>query len=127
MFLASRRADLLERSLHEPGCTDREILDLVATADQVPALTSAACAPREEFVSALALKLHDEAMRMPRTASLTLPNDKQLDATTGTVITKRFEVLLRLILRPELFPWRTAGFRKCEEVNRHVTTEKTGD
>jgi len=65
MFVASRRADLLERSLHEPGCTDREILDLVATADQVPALTSAACAPREEFVSALALKLHDEAMRMP--------------------------------------------------------------
>jgi hypothetical protein len=65
MFLASRRADLLERSLHGPGCTDQEVRALVATADQVPALTSAACAPREEFVSALGLKLHDEAMRMP--------------------------------------------------------------
>jgi hypothetical protein len=65
MFRISGRADLLERSLHGPGCTDQEVRALVATADQVPALTSAACAPREEFVSALGLKLHAEAMRMP--------------------------------------------------------------
>src|SRR5664280_483460 len=65
MFLASRRADLLERSLQGLGCTDQDVRSLVATADQVPALTSAACAPREEFVSALGLKLHAEAMRIP--------------------------------------------------------------
>jgi hypothetical protein len=69
MFLAGRRADLLERSLQGLGCTDREVRTLVGTAAQVPALTSAACAPREEFVSALGLKLHAEAMRMPAARS----------------------------------------------------------
>ena len=65
MFLASRRADLLERSLQGLVCTDQEVRALVATADQVPALTSPACAPRDEFVDALGLRLHAEAMRMP--------------------------------------------------------------
>jgi hypothetical protein len=65
MPFASRRADLLERSLQGLPGTDREVRSLAATASRIPALTSAACRPRDDFVSALGLKLRAEALTLP--------------------------------------------------------------
>jgi hypothetical protein len=65
MPFVSKRADLLERSLQGLPCTDQEIRSLVATVSRIPALTSAACAPRDEFVSALGLRLRAEASILP--------------------------------------------------------------
>jgi hypothetical protein len=65
MLFVSRRADLLERSFQGLPCADQEVRNLVATASRIPALSSAACAPREEFVRTLGLELRAEAMAMP--------------------------------------------------------------
>ena len=65
MPFASRRADLLERSLQGLPGTDQEVRSLAATASRIPALTSAACRPRDDFVSALGLKLRAEALTLP--------------------------------------------------------------
>src|SRR5664279_2945399 len=65
MPFASRRADLLERSLQGLACTDQEVRSLAVTASRIPALTSAACRPRDEFVSTLGLRLRAEALTMP--------------------------------------------------------------
>jgi hypothetical protein len=65
MPFASRRADLLERSLQGLACTDQEVRSLAVTASRIPALTSAACRPRDDFVSALGLKLRAEALTLP--------------------------------------------------------------
>ena len=65
MRIVSRRADLLERSLQGPPSRNREVRGLVATARRIPALTSPACAPGDEFVSALGLQLRAEALTLP--------------------------------------------------------------
>ena len=65
MPYVSRRADLLERSLQDPSSVDPAIRDLVRTAGRIPALTSRASAPRDEFVSALGLRLRAEALTLP--------------------------------------------------------------
>jgi len=65
MPFVSRRADLLERSLHGLAGTDPEVRDLVATAGRIPALTSRSCSPRPEFVSELGLRLRAEALTLP--------------------------------------------------------------
>ena len=65
MPFASRRADLLERSLQGLPGTDQEVRSLAVTASRIPALTSAACRPRDDFVSALGLKLRAEALTLP--------------------------------------------------------------
>ena len=65
MPIGSKRADLLERSLQGDKSTDQEVRDLVATASRIPALTSAACAPQPEFVSALGTRLRAEALTLP--------------------------------------------------------------
>ncbi|MHB8274089.1 MAG: hypothetical protein ACYDC9_04890 [Dermatophilaceae bacterium] len=61
MPFGSQRADLLERSLQGHKCTDQEVCDLAATAGRILALTSPACAPRPEFVSALGIQLREES------------------------------------------------------------------
>lgn len=65
MPFVSRRANLLERSVEGFPSTDQEVQRLVATARRIPALTSPASAPRDEFVSALGLRLRIEALAMP--------------------------------------------------------------
>ena len=65
MRIVSSRAVLLERSLQGLPCPDHEVRSLVTTASRIPALTSPACAPREEFVSALGLQLSAEALNLP--------------------------------------------------------------
>lgn len=60
-----RRADLLERSLQGLRSTDPEVHNLVATVGRIPALTSRACGPRDEFVSELGLRLRAEALTRP--------------------------------------------------------------
>jgi hypothetical protein len=65
MPFVSKRADLLERSIQGLPCMDREVRGLVATAGRIPALTSPACGPRDEFVSALGLQLRVEALTLP--------------------------------------------------------------
>ena len=65
MPFVSRRADLLERALQGLPCTDEEVRSLAATVSRIPALTSAACAPRDEFVSELGLRLRAEALILP--------------------------------------------------------------
>lgn len=65
MPFVSKRADLLERALQGLPCTDHEVRSLVATVSRIPALTSAACAPRNEFVNTLGLRLRAEALVMP--------------------------------------------------------------
>ena len=64
MPFASRRADLLERSIQGLPCMDQEVQSLAATVSRIPALTSAACRPRDEFVSALGLHLRAEALTL---------------------------------------------------------------
>ena len=64
MPFASRRADLLERSIQGLPCMDQEVQSLAATVSRIPALTSAACRPRDEFVSALGLQLRAEALTL---------------------------------------------------------------
>ena len=64
MPFASKRADLLERSLQGYKSTDQEVRDLVATAGRILALTSPASAPHPEFVSALGMKLRAEALTL---------------------------------------------------------------
>jgi hypothetical protein len=68
MQLVSRRADLLERAIEGIPCTDPQVRDLVATLGRIPALTSPACAPRDEFVAALGLRLRAEALTLPARA-----------------------------------------------------------
>ena len=65
MPFVSRRANLLERSVEGFPSTDQEVQSLVATVRRIPALTSPASAPRDEFVSALGLRLRIEALAMP--------------------------------------------------------------
>ena len=65
MPFASRRADLLERSLQGLPGTDQEVRSLAATASRIPALTSDACRPRDDFVSGLGLRLRAEALTLP--------------------------------------------------------------
>ena len=68
MPFVSKRANLLERSLQGLASTDPEVRNLVATAARIPSLTSPACAPRDEFVSALGLQLRAEALARPARA-----------------------------------------------------------
>ena len=65
MPLGSTRADLLERSLQGQKCTDQEVLELVATVGLITPLTSRACTPQPEFVSALGIRLRAEALALP--------------------------------------------------------------
>jgi len=65
MTFVSKRADLLERSIQGLPCTDQEVRGLIATAARIPALTSPACGPRDEFVSALGLQLRAGALALP--------------------------------------------------------------
>lgn len=70
MPFGSKRADLLERSLQglastHPAIDNAEVRHLVETAGRIPLLTSTACAPRPEFVSALGLQLRAEALTLP--------------------------------------------------------------
>ena len=65
MPFSSKRADLLERSLQGDQVADKEVCDLTSTVGRIPALTSPACAPRPEFVSALGIRLHAEALTLP--------------------------------------------------------------
>ena len=65
MPFVSQRADLLERSLQGHKSTDQEVRDLVATSGRIPALTSSACAPHPEFVSALGVRLRALARTLP--------------------------------------------------------------
>ena len=65
MPFGSKRADLLERSLQGDNSTDQEVCDLVTTAGRIPALTSPACAPRDEFVRMLGITLRAEALTLP--------------------------------------------------------------
>ena len=65
MSFGSKRADLLERSLQGDKSTDQEVCDLVTTAGRIPALTSPACAPRDEFVRTLGITLRAEALTLP--------------------------------------------------------------
>ena len=65
MPFANRCADLLERSLQGLPCPDQEVQSLAAIASLIPELTSAACRPRDEFVSTLGLRLRAEALTMP--------------------------------------------------------------
>lgn len=60
----SRRADLLERSLQGQESTDPKVRSLVETVGRIPALTSRACAPRDEFVRALGITLRAEALTL---------------------------------------------------------------
>jgi hypothetical protein len=65
MPFVSKRADLLERSIQGLPCADQEVRGLIATAARIPALTSPACGPRDEFVSALGLQLRAGALALP--------------------------------------------------------------
>ena len=65
MPFVSKRADLLERSIQGQPCTDQQTRSLAATASRISALTSQACGPRDEFVSALGLRLRAEALTLP--------------------------------------------------------------
>jgi hypothetical protein len=65
MTFVSKRADLLERSIQGLPCTDVEVRGLIATAARIPALTSPACGPRDEFVRALGLQLRAGALALP--------------------------------------------------------------
>jgi len=65
MPLLNRRADLLERGIQGLRSPDQQVHALVATASRIPALTSAACAPRDEFIAALGLRLRAEALTLP--------------------------------------------------------------
>jgi len=65
MPFVSKRADLLERSIQGLPCADQEVRGLIATAARIPALTSPACGPRAEFVSALGLQLRAGALALP--------------------------------------------------------------
>ena len=64
MLLVSKRAHLFERAVRGLACTDQEVCDLVVTARQIPALTFPACAPREEFVRSLGIRLRAEALTL---------------------------------------------------------------
>jgi hypothetical protein len=65
MSFVSRRADLLERGIQGHPSPDPEVGGLVGTVRRIPALTSPACAPADEFVSALGLRLRAEALTLP--------------------------------------------------------------
>jgi len=65
MSFVSRRADLLERGIQGLPSQDPEVRRLVETVGRIPSLTSPACAPRDEFVSALGLRLRAEALTLP--------------------------------------------------------------
>lgn len=65
MRFVSKRAELFERSIQGLPCTDQEVRGLIATAARIPALTSPACGPRDEFVSALGLQLRAGALALP--------------------------------------------------------------
>jgi hypothetical protein len=65
MSFASKRADLLERGIQGLPSPDPEVRRLVWTVGRIPALTSPACAPGDEFVSALGLRLRAEALTLP--------------------------------------------------------------
>ena len=88
MPFASKRADLLARSLQGYKSTDSEVRDLVATATRIPALTSAACAPQPEFVSALGTRLRAEALTLPARKVRPVSPAVQGQATGGRPTTR---------------------------------------
>lgn len=83
MPFASRRADLLERSLEGFPSTDREVQGLVATARRIPALTSSASAPHDEFVSALGRRLRAEGLALAASADRRASSPSKVTMTGG--------------------------------------------
>lgn len=77
MPFVSRRADLLEASLKGDPSTDQEVRDLVVTARRIPSLTSPVLAPRDEFVSALGLRLRAEALTLPAREARSLSGESE--------------------------------------------------
>lgn len=74
MPFPNKRADLLERSLQGQPSTDPVVRNLVATVGRIPALTGTACAPSQEFVSALGVRLRAEALTLPARTALRGPS-----------------------------------------------------
>jgi hypothetical protein len=87
MPIVSRRANLLERSIQGLPSSDQQVQSLVATARRIPALTSASCAPRDEFVIALGLRLRAEALTMPARAADSA--DSRVLPTSTATVTRR--------------------------------------
>jgi len=83
MPFGSRRADLLERSLQGHKCTDQEVCELVATVGQIAPLTSRACTPQPEFVSALGIRLRAEAQALPARERRPTPGGRPEPRATG--------------------------------------------
>lgn len=94
MPFGSKRADLLERSLQGHTSTDQEVRDLVTTALRIPALTSPACAPHPEFVSALGMRLRAEARTLPVREVRPVPGEVEGQSTRTRRSTTRPLVLV---------------------------------